>query len=281
MTLGDLYRKIKTELAAEGIDTAALDARVLLCHALSVSHEDFILKQEVTLTDTDVAAINALIAQRLQRKPVAKIIGKKEFYGLEFITTLDTLDPRPDSEIVIDQTLQHIHDKNALLRILDLGTGTGCLLLSTLHALPNASGLGVDQSSSALNIARENARHLGLMTAADFVQGNWFEHVIGRFDIILSNPPYIPSGDILTLAPDVRLFDPHDALDGGTDGLECYRRIIADAASFLAPGGLLIFELGIGQAEPVSNILKSNNFLVISTGRDLSGIDRVLVAKCL
>lgn len=289
MTLNTLYRHIKTRLQEFGIDTFALDARILICHAMQYTHEEFVLHGDDIVSHDHIQCIDNFVIQRLAGRPVAKIIGYKEFYGRNFKTTNDTLDPRPDSETLIDTVLtrlrSHNHQTDAL-RILDLGTGTGCLLLTLLAELPNALGVAVDQSAAALSVARENAQMLGLVSELEsgfgiedrvtFVQSDWLTQITGMFDVIISNPPYIPQGDIAGLAIDVREFDPYAALSGGADGLDPYRIIIPQLQKFLVPNGLAAFELGMGQADDVADMLRQSGFADVETSHDLARIGRVV-----
>ena len=309
MILKDFYTDIKNNFQRSGVETAALDARLLMCHALRISHENFVLHSDKELPADDIEKINALITQRLAGRPVAKIIGSKEFYGRDFKTTDDTLDPRPDSETLIEAVLSAVKFPLPLrervpqagegagrtdtvldapstqpspargegeLKILDLGTGTGCLILTLLTELPNATGLAIDQSPAALAIAQENARQLQLDDRIDFLYSDWFSAVAGNFDIIISNPPYIPENDIADLATEVRNYDPLAALAGGADGLDPYRLIIPQLRRFLKPGGLAAFEVGQGQASAVAALLKECGFIAVTTHRDLAGIERVV-----
>jgi release factor glutamine methyltransferase len=253
----------------------ALDARVLMCHALGLTPEEFLLHKARVLDAAQIQSIDTLVALRATGMPVAKIIGKKYFYDLEFLTTTDTLDPRPDSETVIDAVLKKTADRS-VSSILDLGTGTGCLVLTLLHHRADARGVAVDQSAAALRVAQQNAENLGLLARVTFQQGCWFDTVTGLFDVVVSNPPYIPTADIATLARDVRDFDPHCALDGGADGLDPYRVILADAGRFMAPGGLLAFELGLNQAQTVAAMTTSAGFQNVEIHHDLAGIGRVV-----
>ncbi len=257
---------------------SALDARILIGHALELSHEELILAADRELSSIEIANINALIDQRMHHMPVAKIIRQKEFYGRLFVTNEHTLDPRPDSETLIDAVLKNT-DIDKKIRILDLGTGTGCLILTLLAELPRAQGLAVDLSKDALHVAYRNAENLNLASRIDYRQSDWFENVIGEFDILISNPPYIPSGDIAGLAHDVKEFDPMSALDGGTDGLDPYRIIANQSPQYLKSGGLIAFEVGQGQAEYVADLLQKQGFQNIEIFKDLSSIERVVLAK--
>lgn len=269
-----IYSRLKKQFAQVQIDTGALDTRLLICHALKITHEKFVLQGDRQLTEDDIRLIEDLAAQRVKGKPVSKLIGYKEFYGRNFITTPDTLDPRPDSETLIEAVLENLPEKAV---ILDLGTGTGCLLLTLLDEQPAAQGIGVDRSEAALQVAKENARKLEIEDRAVFVQSDWFSAVQGMFDVIISNPPYIPAGEIAGLAPEVRLYDPMGALDGGADGLDPYRLIIPQLGHFLKPGGMVAFEIGKGQDSAVVAMLNQAGFDSVETRADLAGISRVVM----
>lgn len=209
---------------------------------------------------------------------MAQILGHRAFWTLDFLVNSHTLTPRPDSEIVIETALAHLTDKPILSpRLLDLGTGTGCLLLSLLAEVPAATGLGIDRSDEALAIARQNAANSGLTSRVAFHSGNWAEGLTERFDMVVSNPPYIPSGDIAGLAPEVRDWEPRLALDGGADGLEAYRAIARALPSLLKPGGAAVLEIGIGQASDVIDLNQSHGLTHRETRRDLGDIDRALL----
>jgi release factor glutamine methyltransferase len=275
MILKNLFQGIKEKFLESGIETSALDARILFCHALKISHEQLLLANDRILTDAEINGINDLVQQRLDGMPVAKIIGEKEFYGRMFKTTTDTLDPRPDSETLIEVILKHYnHDQD--IRILDLGTGTGCLALTLLAELPKARAIAVDQSQEALKVAKDNAWKIGVEDRIVFAQSNWFSEVIGSFDLIISNPPYIPESNIPDLSKEVRLYDPMAALVGGKDGLDPYRLIIPQSKTFLKPDGMLVFELGQGQDGDVAEMLRQSGFEKIFVKKDLAGISRVV-----
>lgn len=242
ISLKDLQRAGIASLRDARIESAALDARLLLCHAADISHEGLVARGDEPVTDKTRSKFLALIARREGGEPVARMLGEKEFWGLTFKLGPDTLVPRPDSECIVEAALGTVADKAARLRILDLGTGTGCLLLALLSELPNATGLGIDVSDGALDVARANAAALGLGARATFMRGNWAEGIEGPFDILISNPPYIPASDIDALMVDVRAHDPLRALDGGADGLDCYRIILKQAPALLAKGGHVVLE---------------------------------------
>ncbi|MEP5700116.1 MAG: peptide chain release factor N(5)-glutamine methyltransferase, partial [Sneathiella sp.] len=205
---------------------------------------------------------------------VSHILGSREFWSRNFVVNAHVLDPRPDSETLIDAVLERVKKGAEFDRLLDLGTGSGCLLLTLLAELPEAEGVGVDQSEDALVVAKENALRLGLEARTDFLQSDWFSAVEGQYDLILSNPPYIETEDVPLLQPEVAQYEPHAALDGGPDGLICYRHIISELGHYLRSGGYTIFEVGQGQADIVANYLEDMNFIQIEIHNDLASIGR-------
>lgn len=219
-----------------------------------------------------------MVRRREAREPVARILGRRGFWTLDLQVTPDTLDPRPDSETVVEAVLARTPDRSAPLRILDLGTGSGCLLLALLSELPKASGLGIDRSPGAAAAARANARRNGLDARARFAVGDWTSALAGPFDIVVSNPPYIERGAIPGLMPEVREYDPVAALDGGLDGLEAYRAILAGLPRLLASGALVAFELGQGQDGPVGNLMRAAGLESPVVAPDLAGIGRCIIA---
>ncbi len=229
---------------------------------------------------TDETQLASYVHRRLQGEPVAKIIGHKGFWSLELKVSKDTLDPRPDSETLIDAVLRLFPDKQGQYRILDMGTGSGCLLLACLSEYPNAQGIGIDASEQALKIARENARDF---PKASFEHRDWtnpgYLQGLGQFDIVVANPPYIPTQTVATLDKTVRLYDPMAALDGGTDGLDAYRAIVASVGLALKPQARLFFEIGQGQEKDVTVLAGEAGFELIASYPDLAGIVRCLVFK--
>lgn len=219
-----------------------------------------------------------MIRRREAREPVARILGRRGFWTLDLQVTTDTLDPRPDSETVVEAVLARVQDRAAPLRLLDLGTGSGCLLLALLSELPKAWGLGVDRSPGAAMAARANAALNRLDTRTAFVVGNWADALEGRFDVVVSNPPYIEQDAIAGLMPEVRQYDPVAALDGGLDGLDAYRAILADLPRLLAPGAMAAFELGQGQGQAVGAMMGAAGFARIEIRPDLAGIGRCIIA---
>ena len=265
------------ELQRSHVETASLDARILLEHVLGISREELLMGMDRHLTPQQQEAYKKLVAERAARRPLAQIVGRREFWGAEFSVSQNTLDPRPDSETLVEAVLERVEDRSAPLSILDLGTGTGCLLLSLLRELPDAKGLGVDVSPDALTVAKENAGALGLDERVRFVGSNWCEHVEGTFDIVISNPPYIPTADIEALEPEVSRYEPRLALDGGVDGLECYRRIMEKMPHLLSARGFAALEIGIGQQRSLEILAQQNGLTVDAVKKDLGGIPRVVV----
>jgi release factor glutamine methyltransferase len=280
-TVAEARRALAARFHAAGLDTPDLDARILVGHALGLDHTALAATATRRLGADEESAIAALANRRLAGEPVARILGYKEFWSLPLRVDAATLVPRPETETVVEAALAAIDaggPRSRELRIADLGTGSGALILALLSELPNAFGVGTDASTMALVTARDNARRLGL-TRARFIACNMATALRGPFDAIVSNPPYIASDDIATLAPDVRDFDPHLALDGGTDGLHFYRAIAAAAPALLEPGGVLVVELGIGQAEPIAHLFAAVGLAPSPPHPDLSGTPRALVAK--
>ena len=241
-TIGECLTGGAARLAAAGVPSPKREARLLLAHALGIETAVVIGYPEWPVAQD--AAYRALIERRAAREPLSHLTGRREFWSLDFTVTPDTLDPRPDSETVVEAALEKFPDRAAPVSILDLGAGTGCLLLALLHELPKASGVGVDIQPEAVAVARDNAERLGLGSRARFVVGNWGESLTGAFDLIVGNPPYIPTGDIAGLQREVARYEPRRALDGGPDGLDCYRALAGDVARLLATRGTAILEFG-------------------------------------
>lgn len=274
----DSLREAERRLAVAGIDSARLDARLLVGAALNLEPDALRLADDRALSDAERARIEALLARRIEsREPVSRILGWREFWSLEFRVTPDVLDPRPDSETLIEAALALFPNHAAPLRALDLGTGSGCLLLSTLHEYPNAAGIGVDASEKSLEVAAENASRLGFTARVRFVRGDWGRGLAERFDLVLCNPPYIAESERASLAPEVARHDPHGALFAGPDGLDAYRTILPDLARLLAPNGRALFEIGATQAQAVSEIARVAGLAIVEIMRDLAGRDRCVV----
>lgn len=265
-----------------GIDDALVDARALIGHALHLDRAQLISRSDRLLEAREVNAISALTARRLKREPVTRILGRREFWNLTLHVSPDVLVPRPETETVVEAALDFVAHKSLRqekLRILDIGTGTGALLLALLQELPNASGIGTDISEAAITVARGNAERNGLAERCTFVVCNLAAGLRGPYDLVVSNPPYIPHNEIATLMPEVRDYDPMMALDGGTDGLDAYRAIAREARRLLAASGRLVVELGIGQEPAVAALFKQVGLTVTPARADLSGIPRALSAS--
>jgi release factor glutamine methyltransferase len=279
VTIGDLLREAAPRLAAAGIDGARRETRLLLEAACQVPVATQIAFPEREIDGSGLERFRTLVARRTRREPMAHILGRREFWSLSFKVTADTLDPRPDSETLVQAVLAQTPDRSAPLRLLDFGTGTGCLLLALLHELPEATGLGVDASGTALAVAQENATALGLASRASFRQGDWDGGIAPAFDVVVSNPPYIPSGEIAALQPEVAAFEPRLALDGGPDGLASYRRLAPAAERLLAKDGLAAFEVGLGQADSVAGIGRAARLRHIATAGDLAAVPRCVLFR--
>jgi release factor glutamine methyltransferase len=255
--------------------TPALDARLLLQHAASLSREALIADPDREIPIAAARRFHDFLSRRLAGEPVSRILGYREFYGRRFKVTPATLDPRPDTETLIEAALSFMPIDQAC-RIVDLGTGTGAIGVTLLAERPKASAVMTDISADALASARENATLYGVEGRSSFIEGSWFTGIGGRFDLILSNPPYIPSAILKSLSPEVRDFDPGSALDGGPDGLDPYREIAAAAPAFLAPQGRVIVEIGEGQAPEIEGIFQAQGFLPDGRWSDLAGHTRCL-----
>lgn len=271
-----LLDRATRRLAEAGCDTPQLDARLLLESATGLSREEIILEPSRQVARSEAERFLSFIARRESREPVSRILGEREFYGRVFHVTPDVLDPRPDTETLIAAALERMP---ASARILDLGTGSGAIAVTLLAERPDASGVATDVSPAALAVAQSNAELNGVSERLCLLQGSWFSPVTGRFDIIASNPPYIPERDIAGLSPDVRNFDPRLALVGGADGLDPYRAIASGAAAHLAAGGQVLLEIGAGQAEDVDAIFAASGFRAEGRYSDLGGHSRCLVFR--
>ncbi|HZP21614.1 MAG TPA: peptide chain release factor N(5)-glutamine methyltransferase [Bauldia sp.] len=272
-TVSDLRREIARQLAAS--PTAALDARLLVAHVLGIAPADLILADPHPVDAASRERALALAARRAAGEPVGRILGHREFWGLDLRLSPETLEPRPDSETLVEAALASVSDRLAPLRILDLGTGTGAILLALLSELPAATGIGADRSPGALATAAANARRHDLDGRARFVAADWTGPFAGRFDLVVSNPPYVASREIDSLPVEVRGFDPHLGLDGGEDGLAAYRAILAGIGRLVADGGRALLEVGQGQAAEVAEMGRAAG-LAPAFHRDLAGVERVV-----
>jgi release factor glutamine methyltransferase len=282
-TLDRVQAAMARALREGGVEMPALDARLLLCLATGLSHEALIAHGQESMAPDEAARLAGYVTRRLDGEPVSRIAGLRDFYGREFLIGPETLDPRPDTETLIDVALDVIASKgwkDRLLKLLDLGTGSGCILLTLLAELPQAEGVGTDISEGALCVAGENARRLGVAERARLLAADWLDGVDGTFDLILSNPPYIPTCEIEGLAREVAIYDPRRALDGGVDGLDAYRRLAEGGAARLAAGGRFLVEIGASQAEAVLGLLREAGLALEeeSVRRDLAGRPRCIVA---
>ncbi|RLL71731.1 peptide chain release factor N(5)-glutamine methyltransferase [Paenirhodobacter hankyongi] len=261
-------------LNAAGIEGAAGDARRLMAHALGVAPERLTMALGDEITADQQAAFDAALAARAAHQPVAQITGRRRFWRHEFRVTRDTLDPRPETELLVAAALEE-----PFARVIDLGTGTGCILLSLLADMPFATGTGTDLSEAALAVAGENAAALGLAARVRLLRSDWFAGVSGVFDLIVSNPPYIAEAEMAGLAPEVRDWEPRGALTPGGDGLDAYRALARGAGARLLPGGRVLFEIGPTQGAAVSELLAAQGFERIEIRRDLDGRDRVVIGR--
>ena len=284
-SVGALCRELVTAFRASGIPMPELDARILVCHALGITHEDFVASPEARTSALERQLARGYAERRCAREPVSRIVGMREFRGLEFEITPETLDPRPDTETVVDASLEVVGSIpcSNRPRILDIGAGSGCVLISLLHEVGKASGVGTDVSEGALCVARRNATRHGVAARSDFVCTSWTDGLAESFDLVVSNPPYIATGAIGDLEPDVRVYDPKSALDGGDDGLDGYRAVVPALARNLLPGGWVVFETGAGQAEAVAEMLikctGAPEFDELRHWRDLAGLVRCVGAR--
>lgn len=274
-TLGELYHQAVKQLAKCGVDQPQLDARVIIEHTMSLPEWSVIINPQLSV-ESSLSVIES-ISRRCKREPVSRILGYRGFWQLDFVLDPGVFDPRPDSEILVETALQFARHRPAP-RVLDLGCGTGCLLLSIVHELPAANGVGVDLSDQTLANARVNARRHGLDNAVVFRCGNWCQQLDGRFDLIVCNPPYVCDDEFARLPAEVA-FDPRLALAGGHDGLDCYRIVGPQLAAHLVPQGLALFEVGWNQAGRVKGLLKKCGLSVQDVIPDLSGHDRCLVVQ--
>ena len=274
-TIADLLRGAAIALRQAGIDNPTREARLLIVHALGLPAGSL----ADPARSIDPAGFNTLLARRLTHEPMALILGRQGFWTLDLEVSPATLIPRPDSETLIEAALAALPNRDRVRSILDLGTGTGCLLLAALSEFPHAFGLGTDRSPAAAALARRNAAANRLADRAAFLCADWAAPIAGRFDLILSNPPYIETADIARLMPDVAHFEPASALDGGPDGLAAYRRIIPSLPALLSPGGVAILELGQHQAAQIADFAVRAGFARPETRADLAGIARASVLR--
>lgn len=275
----DLLDDASRRLQASGIETALFDARHLMAHVLGLPFSRIGRFGHIALTPDQAKRFEELVLRRAAREPLQRLVGSWGFWTLDLEMGESGLIPRPDSETLIEALLERRPDRQSALRMLDLGTGTGCLLLAALSEYPKASGVGVDLSQGAVALAQRNARRNDLAGRAHFQMGDWGSGLEESFDVVLSNPPYIPAGDISGLAPEVALFEPSLALDGGPDGLFAYRGIASQLPRLLQPGGLVLLEVGQGQGDAVADLLRASDLVPLGGRVDLGGVIRAVLAE--
>ena len=276
MQYQELYRLGKDKLTEAKVPEAELDARLLLEEICGTNRNDLLVHGDNEISTEQCERYTDYIQRRQKQEPLQQITGYQEFMGLRFKVTPDVLIPRQDTEILVEEVMRYLHDG---MHILDMCTGSGCILLSLLKYSNDCEGTGCDISEKALKVAEENAEMLSLN--ASFVQSNLFENISGKYEFIVSNPPYIPTGVIPTLMEEVRDHEPVSALDGREDGLYFYREIVEKAGEYLYPGGMLFFEIGYDQAEKVSSLMREAGYQEVTVCKDLAGLDRVVYGTLL
>lgn len=278
VTIEKALQTVAQNFKDAGIPSARLDARVLLAHILEVPPSSLLPGDQRELSHKQLHLFDGVARRRLSREPVSHILGIREFWGRDFAVSKDVLDPRPDTETLIEAVLNFWPAEQAG-RVLDLGTGSGCILLTLLAERPDLMGVGIDQSSGALRMARRNASSLGVLDRADLQRGDWLTGIRETFDIVVSNPPYIPGAEIDELEPEVARFEPRIALDGGRDGMDAYRRILSALPDVLGPDGRAFFEIGMGQHDDFTTIAEANGLSTLAGHNDLAGVQRVMVVE--
>lgn len=275
MILKEIQRKLCNNFSTIGIETPELDARIILKEVLSLDDKDLILKESLDIPEEMIEKIITIESRRLNGEPISKIFKKRDFYNSTFVISNDVLDPRPETELIVEIANNYIN-KNEVKNILDLGTGSGCILLSILNENRMINGLGIDLSKEAISIAKQNSKKLNLETQSNFLVSNWMSSVNYKYDLVVSNPPYIASEDIKKLSKSVKIYDPILSLDGGDDGLNSYRLIASDLKRIISMNALIIIEIGYNQSLQVIDIFKKNDFKLIKKYNDINGLDRVL-----
>jgi release factor glutamine methyltransferase len=271
----EIQKLASQKLTAAGIETGRLDARCLLAEAMQMAPDAWATLDRKP-TEAELSAFDRLLQRRLKREPLAHILGRKEFWSLDFTVNPHSLTPRPDSETLIEAVLAHSPNRQTPLTFLDLGTGSGCLLLSALSEYPNARGLGVDASEEALAVAQDNARRLGFADRCEWQSGDWCGGLKRRFDVVLCNPPYIPEPERKTLMPEVGEYEPETALFAGMDGLDAYRSLVPQLPTVMAENGYAVLECGAAQADAVAEIAIGTGMKVKEIRKDLAGINRAI-----
>lgn len=276
MFLSELQKNITKTLFDAGIKTNSLDARIILKETFNFDEKELIMNSDILISTSKVNEVKKILSRRLKGEPVSKIFRKRDFYDSTFLISDDVLDPRPETELIIDIANKYISENN-YKSFIDLGTGSGCIILSILKENKNIKGLGLDISLNAINIAKKNSSRLELENHAMFLVSDWFSSVKETYDLIISNPPYILSGEIGTLSKGVKNYDPLISLDGGQDGLKCYREIAKDVNRIINKNGRVILEIGCNQAEDVIKIFEINKFKFLNKALDINGLDRILI----
>tara|TARA_B100001109_G_C18847451_1_gene467563 strand:- start:495 stop:1346 length:852 start_codon:yes stop_codon:yes gene_type:complete len=275
MLLSEIYKTTKKKLDKSNIETSEIDARAIIRNVLGYSDKEIIMNEEISLSKNENDLLSRVISERLSGKPISKIFGSKEFFSMDFKVNEYVLDPRPESEILVEVALDYIKKNNFEL-ILEFGVGSGCIIAGILKNAEKAYALGVDISEKAVNTAKTNL-HNNKIKNFDLIVGDWGLCINRKFDLIISNPPYIKTDDINNLANEVKKNDPLLSLDGGSDGLNCYRAIAGQSSKLLNRQGFIIVEIGFDQAKNVEQIFFENNFLLINKVKDISKLDRVLI----
>lgn len=278
MKILELYKNSAKELEQQGILTSKLDVKILLSYLLNIDSKELIMYFNQHIEQKFINTFNHLLKRRLNREPIANIVNKKSFWSYDFFVNENVLTPRNDSEILIEAVLSNYNNMQEGLKILDLGTGSGCLILSLLKMYKNASGLAVDISEKALKVARQNAENLKINNIK-FLKNNWNDNIEDKFDIIISNPPYIPTKEIKELEPEVNKFNPLLALDGGEDGLNCYRYLAKSLEKNLKENTKIFLEIGKNQEKDIEKIFNENGYELLKMYKDLAEINRILCFK--
>lgn len=278
-TLASLVAEAAGVLSAAGFEDPRREARRLVSSALTISRTDLFSRSDRRVNACQASRVQAVLRRMAEHEPLSRILARREFWGLEFALSSETLDPRPETETILEAVLRRKPDRAAPLRILDLGTGTGCLLLALLGEYPQATGCGIDIAEGAVRTAVHNGTRLGFAARARFFVGDWTAAVSGRFDAIVANPPYIATADLPLLPREVALFDPRRALDGGSDGLVAYRAIAAMIPRLLAPDGIFVCEVGADQAGAVGVVLRASGLACEEVEQDLGGIARCVIGR--
>lgn len=278
MRLLELYKDSTKKLEQEGILTSKLDVKILLSFLLDIDSKELIMYFNQHIDRKFINNFEQLLKRRLNREPIANIVNKKSFWSYDFFVNENVLTPRSDSEILVEAVLSNYNNMNENLNILDLGTGSGCLILSLLKMYKNATGLAIDISDKALQVAKQNAKNLKVENIK-FLKNNWNDNIEDKFDIIISNPPYIPTKEIKELEPEVNKFNPLLALDGGEDGLNCYRYLAKSLDKNLKENTKIFLEIGKNQEKDIEKIFNENGYKLLKMYKDLAEINRILCFK--